>query len=94
VFPLICAFAIPCHLRHPQNLRVPPNDVIVGGDETVAGELIRKNDCWQGRSPTGAIPTHSVVELDPRRGPVLSDAAIGFAIWLEGAPGTLYAFCR
>jgi len=94
VFAFICAFAIPYQLSHPHNLRVTPNHVIVGEEGTVAGELIAQNKCWQGEAPKGVTPTRSVVELDPDRGPVLRSAAVGFAIWAKGAPGTLYAFCR
>jgi len=94
VFVVICAFAIPYQLSHPHSLRVTPNHVVMGDEGTVAGELIQENDCWQGEAPQGVVPTRSVVELDPDRGPVLRSAAVGFAIWTEGAQGTLYAFCR
>lgn len=58
-----------------------------------AAELVAENDCWTGEAPADVIPGHAVVTT-PGRPPHLAPAARGFAIWLDGAPGTLHAFCK
>lgn len=54
--------------------------------------LISGHDCWTGTAPEGVIPGHAVVTTPGRRARVV-DADVGFAIWLDGAPGVLHAFC-
>lgn len=55
--------------------------------------LIAAHDCWTDEAPVGAIPGHAVVDND-ERGPRLASAEVGFGIWQDGEPGTLYAFCK
>ncbi len=57
--------------------------------------LVESHDCWTGPSPHGddVIPGHAVVAL-PGGAPRLLSSRVGFAIWLDGRPGTLHAFCR
>ena len=56
------------------------------------GRLISGHDCWTGTAPQGVIPGHAVV-TSPGHRARLVDAGVGFAIWLDGAPGVLHAFC-
>ena len=54
--------------------------------------LITGHDCWTGTAPEGVIPGHAVVTRPGHRARLV-DADVGFAIWLDGAPGVLHAFC-
>ncbi len=57
--------------------------------------LVESHDCWSGPSPYGdtVIPGHAVVTRPGGSARYVS-SKVGFAIWLDGAPGTLHAFCR
>ena len=62
------------------------------GDERMVEDLVADHACWSGAAPAGAVPGHAVVTLPGRR-PALVPADLGFAIWLDGRPGVLHAFC-
>lgn len=64
-------------------------------DRYTAGnvELAEGARCWTGEAPEGVEPRHAVVSL-PGKGAEVVPAKVGLAIWLDGAPGTLHAFCR
>lgn len=58
--------------------------------------LIGSYECWTGPAPLNhdgqpVIPGHAVVDLGS--GPEYVASDIGFGIYLDGDPGTLYAFC-
>lgn len=55
--------------------------------------LIERNDCWADDAPKDVIPGHAVVTL-PGQDPKVAHADVGFAIWLDGRPGTVHAFCK
>lgn len=57
-----------------------------------ADRLIAESDCWTGEAPTGVVPGHAVVAR-PGGMPRLVSADVGFGVWLDGDPGTVYAFC-
>jgi hypothetical protein len=59
-------------------------------DRVVA--MMDAHHCWSGEGPQGVIPGHAVV--DTGAGPEYVDSKVGFAIWLDGKPGTLSGFCR
>ena len=69
----------------PTDYREPP--------PTRVERLIERHDCWTERAPGGVVPARAVVTLPGER-PRTVSADVGFAIWLEGAPGRLHAFCR
>lgn len=54
--------------------------------------LMETNGCWTGAAPAGVVPTHAVVTL-PGAAPALTDADVGYGIWLDGDPGELHGFC-
>ncbi len=56
--------------------------------------LIKRHHCWTSsdRHDPNQIPGHAVVTL-PDRAQHYVDAKVGFAIWLDGKPGELHAFC-
>lgn len=54
--------------------------------------LISHHHCWTGTAPKDVIPGHAVVTLPGHRARLVP-ADRGFAIWLDGAPGVLHAFC-
>lgn len=64
--------------------------------ESRVDRLFREAHCWTGdqapktKDPMG--PAHALVTRNNKTKVV--DASIGYAIWLEGAPGTLHGFCR
>jgi hypothetical protein len=58
-----------------------------------AERLLAEYACWTDEIPAGqSVPTHAVVTLPGQRAELV-DADIGFAIWLDGAPGVLHGFC-
>jgi hypothetical protein len=52
-----------------------------------------EHDCWTGEGPEGVIPGHAVI-TNQKGVTKYVKGDRGFAIWLEGAPGTLHGFCR
>jgi hypothetical protein len=54
--------------------------------------LFRRNGCWNGEAPAGAVPTHALVTL-PGKQPALVTADVGYGIWLDGDAGQLHGFC-
>ena len=60
-------------------------------DQVRAELLMADNDCWTGSGPEGVIPGHAVVDIG--NGPEVHPSEVGFGIWLDGDPGTLFAFC-
>ncbi|MEZ5096285.1 MAG: hypothetical protein R2731_09255 [Nocardioides sp.] len=72
----------------PRRLRPPVRHTPTGCEL-----LVVRHHCWTGAAPDpDAIPGHAIVTLPGRR-PELADSSVGFAIWLEGAPGHVHAFC-
>src|SRR5262245_43571178 len=64
-----------------------------GQKKSRAERLLAEYACWSGQVPAGqAAPTHAVVTLPGERAELV-DAEVGFAIWLDGAPGVLHGFC-
>ena len=64
--------------------------------ESKVDRLFRTHHCWTGdqapktKNPFG--PTKALVTRNNKTRILPADA--GYAIWLEGAPGTLHGFCR
>lgn len=55
--------------------------------------LLARHGCWTGPAPAGSpAPGHAVVTLPGARARLVA-ADVGFAIWLEHAPGTVHGFC-
>ncbi len=55
--------------------------------------LVVRHHCWRSSAPEQAgIPGHAVVARSGRRARLVP-AEVGFGIWLDDRPGTLYAFC-
>lgn len=72
--------------------RPAPAPAAVVGSQRVA-QLVRQHQCWTGAAPDPAVePGHAVVTRADGKVRYV-DARRGFAIWLEGSPGTLHAFC-
>ncbi|MDR7254745.1 hypothetical protein J2X46_003743 [Nocardioides sp. BE266] len=55
--------------------------------------LLEDHDCWSDAAPVGSPEPHHAVVTRPDQRPRLVDASVGYAIWLEGRPGTLHGFC-
>jgi zona occludens toxin (predicted ATPase) len=62
--------------------------------ESAASAMVREHGCWTGAGPIGVTPGHAVVRLPNDIEPSYVDAKVGFAIWLDGKPGDIIAFCR
>lgn len=55
--------------------------------------IVRSEGCWTGAAPAGAaLPSRALVTLPGGRPRLVRDT-VGYAIWLDGRPGTLHAFC-
>jgi hypothetical protein len=63
-------------------------------DDLAVQRLMDEAGCWTSATATDAhvMPGSALVTL-PGGDPELVDPDIGFAIWLEGRPGVLHAFC-
>ena len=68
------------------NVTTPPP----APERTAVDVLLDRYDC---DLPEGTIPGHAVVTL-PNQSASYMHADVGFAIWEDGAPGTLHAFCE
>ena len=87
-------------LATPATVRAPAVSAAQTATDTRAGReaarvsaLVEEHGCWSDAAPVGAPePQHAVVTL-PGGKPRLVDASVGYAIWLEGRPGTLHGFC-
>jgi hypothetical protein len=77
----------------PRSVRFTSTPQGVGAEGSVSEQLREQHGCWRLHDVAPQAPTRAIVELDSREGPVLIDAAVGYAIWRDGANGTLYAFC-
>lgn len=60
--------------------------------QVVADDLIAEHECWTGTAPSpDVIPSRAVV--DTGDGPHLAPSDVGFDIYINDAPGVLFAFC-
>lgn len=56
--------------------------------------MLQEHRCWSGAAPAGAPePRHALITPPGDQQPGLVSANVGFAIWLQGKPGTLHGFC-
>jgi hypothetical protein len=70
-----------------------PRDNYTMSPVSPAEDLMEEHKCWTGEGPEGVIPGHAVITNQEGVTKYVKGDR-GFAIWLEGAPGTLHGFCR
>lgn len=76
-------------------MATPESPSVVEKPSPIAG-MMEKNGCYTGDAPArvGEFgPSKALVTL-PGKKPRIYPADVGYSIWLEGAPGTLHAFCE
>jgi hypothetical protein len=90
---LAVAYIVLAPPLQPHSLPFASTPQSVGAEGSVSEQLREQHGCWRLHDVAPQAPTRAIVELNSRQGPVLADAAVGYAIWRDGAAGTLYAFC-